>query len=55
MKSEYLRLITECDKNLSLLRESWLEAKVEKKGRWLELINQSLDERLRLMALRDAA
>lgn len=52
MKSEYLKLIAECDKNLSLLRESWIEAPVEKKARWMGLINQALDERCRLMALR---
>lgn len=55
MKSDCINLIAECDKNLALLRESWLEAQVEKKPRWLHLIDQSLDERLRLMAMRDAA
>lgn len=53
MKAEYLKLIAECDKNLSLLRESWLESPLQKKARWLGLINQALDERIRLMALRD--
>lgn len=53
MKSEYLKLIVECDKNLALLRESWMESPVEKKPRWMGLINQALDERFRLMTLRD--
>jgi hypothetical protein len=53
MKSEYLKLIAECDKNLSLLRESWMESSVKKKSRWMGLINQALDERFRLMTLRD--
>lgn len=55
MKHEYIKLITETDKNLALLRESWLEAVKEKKSRWMVLIDQALDERSRLMKLRDSA
>jgi hypothetical protein len=46
--------IVEVDNNLSLLRESWLDAVIEKKSRWMGLINQALDERLVLMRMRDA-
>ena len=54
MHAACLILISECDKNLSLLREAWMEAKPDKKSRWLDLINQALDERIRLMAMRDS-
>jgi hypothetical protein len=38
---------------LSTLREGWLDATAEKKSKWMERINSALDERLRLMAVRD--
>jgi xanthine/CO dehydrogenase XdhC/CoxF family maturation factor len=53
MKTEHLKAIAEHDGNIALLRKSWLAAKPEEKGRWMALINQALDERLRLMAMRD--
>lgn len=46
------KLIEEIDKQLSLLRKSWLEAKdVDESKRWWEMINKALDERLAAMAL----
>lgn len=44
--------ITELDVTLSMLRQSWLDAVPAQKPRWFTLINQALDERLLLMALR---
>jgi hypothetical protein len=35
-----------------MLRQSWLDAVPAQKPRWFTLINQALDERLLLMALR---
>ena len=40
---------------LSLLRELWLEASVNDKEKMRVRIDDALDERLRLMRLRDAA
>lgn len=55
MKSEYERLIEALDKNLTLLRASWLEDGSREESKWKRRIDEALDERLRLMALRDAA
>lgn len=55
MESEYIKLIAELDKLLSTLRKFWLEAKTpEDISKWYVRINESLDERLRLMKRRDA-
>ena len=53
MKQECINLIAELDKLLSGLRENWLEAKGENRNNWFRKINSSLDERNRLMKLRD--
>lgn len=53
MRAQYLKLIAELDISLGLMRESWLEATGAKRSRWMGLINDGLDERLRLMRLRD--
>lgn len=53
MKHEYQKLITEHDKTLSMLRRQWIEAAPADKPKWLARIDAALDERLRLMALRD--
>ena len=53
MKSEYVTLIAEHDKTISYLRSEWLDSLTKDKDKWLEKINAALDERLRLMALRD--
>lgn len=55
MKEEYKRMIAEMDKTLSMLRESWMAAVMEEKPRWLDRLNAMLDERFRLMKLRDGA
>ena len=53
MKKEYENLISEHDKTLSYLRSEWLDSLTKDKDKWLEKINTALDERIRLMALRD--
>lgn len=54
-KSSYQNLIEECDKTCGFLRKHWLESLVENKDDWMQRINAVLDERLRLMKLRDMA
>lgn len=54
MKAEYEKLISEHDKTLSLLRQSQIDASPAMKAAWQERIDAALDERIRLMALRDA-
>lgn len=55
MKAEYIRLIAEQDRTLETIRAFWLEAKtpaeIAKHRNRLDLV---LDERLRVMALRDS-
>ena len=53
MKKEYETLIAEHDKTLSYLRSEWLESLTKEKDKWLTKINAALDERIRLMKLRD--
>jgi hypothetical protein len=55
MQTEYQRHIAELDKTLSMLREGWMESKLADKSKWMDRINSMLDERLRLMSLRDNA
>lgn len=45
--------IVEHDKSLAILRQSWRDAIPARKAHWMGLINQALDERLKLMGLRD--
>ena len=54
MKTEYQTLINEFDKTLKLLSRKFFEANLKDKKDWLERINSALDERLRLMKLRDS-
>lgn len=54
MREEYVRLITEHDKTLSLLRGEWIAATDKERNKWMVKINSSLDERSRLMSLRDS-
>ena len=53
MKHEYAKLIAEHDRTLSMLRNQWMEAEPKDQTKYMERINAALDERLRLMALRD--
>lgn len=54
MKEEYIKLIAEHDKLLSALRKNWMESNGADKMKWMNKINGSLDERSRLMKLRDS-
>ena len=53
MKHEYEKLIAEHDRTLSMLRKQWMEAEPKDQTKYMERINAALDERLRLMRLRD--
>lgn len=48
-------LIKELDRSLALTSGCWLEATPSRKGRYERQIDRMLDERLRLMKLRDKA
>ena len=55
MKEEYIKLIAERDTMIGELRSSWMkEVNLVEKERWMRMINKQLDERLRLMGLRDS-
>lgn len=55
MQNEYVKLIKELDKTLSMVRALWLESKTpDEKAKWRVRIDELLDERLRLMKSRDA-
>lgn len=45
--------IQSIDDKLSLLRESWMDAGDDKKGKWMKMIDESLDQRFKLMSIRD--
>lgn len=51
--SQILQAIVEHDKTLAILRQSCRDAIPARKSHWMGLINQALDERLKLMKLRD--
>lgn len=56
MHSEYIDLIAQIDRVLSMIREFWLAANHPGEiAKWRDRLDQSLDERLRLMRLRDAS
>lgn len=56
MHSEYIKLIAELDKTLSMVRTLWMEAKpADEKAKWRVRLDELLDERSRLMKARDAA
>lgn len=55
MQNEYVKLIKELDKTLSMVRALWMESKTpDERGKWRGRIDELLDERLRLMKSRDA-
>ena len=54
LRQEYEQLICDHDKTLTLLRRQWLEASnPADRQQYYERINAALDERSRLMKLRD--
>jgi hypothetical protein len=54
MKSEYVNLIKQLDSLMILARTEWIEAPILKKHTWERKMDDILDERLRLMKLRDS-
>ena len=55
MQNEYVKLIKELDKTLSMVRALWMESKTpDEKSKWRGRIDELLDERLRLMKSRDS-
>jgi len=52
-KESTVKEIEKVDEKLSILRESWMDSKREKKKSWFEKINAALDERIDLMKIRD--
>ncbi len=55
MEQEYIKLIGDLDRVLSTIRDFWMNAKTsEEKAKWRIRLDESLDDRLRLMRCRDA-
>lgn len=54
MKEDYPSWIKEQDEILADLRLEWKAAKEESKDKWMNRINRALDQRLRIMKLRDS-
>lgn len=50
---DILNRIQKIDEKLSILRESWQDASDNKKIKWMNMINDQLDQRLTLMNIRD--
>ena len=48
-----LSSIKSIDDKLSMAREGWADAPVDKKSKWMTTINKLLDDRLSLMKMRD--
>lgn len=53
IKEQYVSIIKEFDKTLDLLRRKYFGANLRDKSDWMGSIDSALDERLRLMSLRD--
>ena len=53
MNQDTLQQIAQVDEKLTILRESWMDSKPEKKSTWMAKIDDALDERSNLMKLRD--
>lgn len=50
MHNEYIKLIAELDKTLSMVRSLWMDAKApDEKNKWRVRLDELLDERSRLM------
>ena len=50
---DVLSSIKSIDDKLSIAKEGWNDAPVDKKSKWMATINQLLDDRLSLMNMRD--
>jgi hypothetical protein len=45
--------IAQVDEKLTILRESWIDSKPETRSTWMTKIDDALDERSKLMKVRD--
>lgn len=50
---DVLASIKSIEDKLSIAKEGWNDAPVDKKSKWMVIINQLLDDRLSLMDMRD--
>jgi hypothetical protein len=54
MKQNYIELIKELDKTISMVRAFWIEGRDQfEKVKWRKRLDELLDERLKLMNFRD--
>ena len=53
MNQDTLQQIAQVDEKLTILRESWMDSAPEKKSHWMAKIDAALDERSKLMKIRD--
>lgn len=53
MNQNTLQQIEQVDEKLTILRESWMDSKPEKRLMWMAKIDAALDERSKLMKIRD--
>ena len=54
MNKDYVKLIEELDKTLSMSRTCWMDARAnDEKSKWRKRLDELLEERFRLMGLRD--
>lgn len=51
--NDVLTSIKSIDEKLSMAKEGWIDAPVDKKSKWMATIDQILDDRLSLMEIRD--
>lgn len=54
MKTNIERLLANIDDGLAELRAAWLKADRKSRAKWMTHINKQLDQRLDIMAIRDA-
>jgi len=54
MKQHYIKLIEELDKTITMVRAFWQDGRdTGEKTKWRKRLDELLDERLKLMNLRD--
>ncbi len=51
--SDVLTSIKSIDEKLAIAKEAYAEAGVDKKNKWMNIINKLLDDRASLMQIRD--
>mgnify|MGYP001559041448 CR=1 FL=1 len=54
MKSEFTAIIRDLDGTLAFLKSNWIAAPATEKHKWMDKINNALDQRLLWMKKRDA-